>query len=272
MRRGILSAFTCVLFTALAFSQAGSSAGGSTQPQPSGTPAQAAGAASAQTGAGQNANLATTPFQSGNIIYAELAKSLDAKKVKVGDEVQARVTQAALAQGRVVIPKGAKIMGHITEVSQRNGDQPSHMAFNFDHALLKDGTQVPLSVSVQALGGGTSAASMLDQSGNMGSNRQGMPSSSGMPGRPTASEAGGYGAPGGNMGGMSGTSAGAGSPSGGISTTDTSPSSVHLNSGSKGVVGLSGLSMSSGPQGTIVTSDKKNVKLDGGIELVLRTN
>lgn len=271
MRRGILSAFTCVLFTALAFAQAGSSASGSTQPQASGTAAQNPGTAPSLSTTGQNGNLATTPFQSGNIIYAELAKSIDAKKVKVGDEVQARVTQAALAQGRVAIPKGAKIIGHITEVSQRNGDQPSRLAFNFDHALLKDGTQVPLSVSVQALGGGTNAASMLDQSGNMGSNRQGMPSS-GMPGRPAAGEAGGYGTSGGSMGGMGSTGAGAPSTAGGISTTDTGPSSVHLNAGSKGVIGLSGLSMSSGPQGTIVTSDKKNVKLDGGIELVLRTN
>jgi hypothetical protein len=175
----------------------------------------------------------------------------------------------------VVIPKGAKIVGHITQVTQRSGDQKAQLAFNFDHALLKDGTQVPLSISVQALGGGASAISAYDPSApNMGGNRG--PTSSGMPGRPTASEAGpGYGASGGNMGGMGNTSAGAGAtPSGGvISATDSGPAAVHLNAGSKGVVGLPGLAMSSStPQGTLITSDKKNVKLDSGIELVLRAN
>ena len=76
------------------------------------------------------------------------------------------------------------------------------------------------------------------------------------------------------MGGMGSTSAGAGStPSMGGTTSDSGPSPIHLNAGSKGVVGLPGLAMSSStPQGTVITSEKKNVKLDSGIELVLRAN
>src|SRR5262249_26684165 len=249
---------------------------GSAQPQTSGTAAQAGTPPSSSPGStatpNPNANLATTPLQSGSIIYVELAKSVDAKKAKVGDEIQARGSQAALSQGRVVVPKGAKIIGHLTQVTQRSGEQRSQLTFNFDHALLKDGTQVPLSVTVQALGGGTSAVTPFDSSaGNMGGNR-GI-SSSGMPGR-AASEAGpGYGASGG-MGGTGSTTAGSGATptGGGTSPPDGGPATVHLNAGSKGVVGLSGLSMSSSSEGTVVTSDKKNVKLDSGIELVLRAN
>jgi hypothetical protein len=275
MKRIVFTALIGALFALTAWSQTDSQAAGSAQEQPSGTAPQAsAPAAAAPSDPAPNANLATTPLQSGSIIYAELAKSVDSKKAKVGDEVQARTTQAALSQGRVVIPKGAKIIGHITQVTQRSGDQKPQLAFNFDHALLKDGTQIPLAVSVQALGGGASAVSAYDPSTpNMGGNRG--PTSSGMPGR-SASEAGpSYGAPGGNMGGMGSTSAGASAtPStGGVSTTDSGPATVHLNAGSKGVVGLAGLAMSSStPQGTVITSDKKNVKLDGGIELVLRAN
>ena len=272
MKRIVFTALIGALFALAAWAQTDSQAAGTEQQQHSGTAPQASTPVSPAPG--PNANLATTPFQSGSIIYAELAKSVDSKKVKVGDEVQARTTQAALSQGRVVIPKGAKIIGHVTQVSQRSGDQKPQLAFNFDHALLKDGTQVPLSVSVQALGGGTSAVSGYDPSApNIGGSRG--PMSAGMPGR-SASEAGpSYGAPGGNTGGMGSTSAGAGAtPSTeGVSTTDSGPAAVHLNAGSKGVVGLPGLTMSSStPQGTIVTSDKKNVKLDSGIELVLRAN
>jgi hypothetical protein len=270
----VFTALIGALIALTAWSQTDSPAAGSAQQQPSGMAPQASAPAAAPA-PGPNANLATTPLQSGSIIYAELAKSVDSKKAKVGDEVQARATQAALSQGRVAIPKGAKIIGHITQVAQRSGDQKPQLAFNFDHALLKDGTQVPLSVSVQALGGGTSAVSAYDPSApNIAGNR-GSTSAAGMPGR-SASEAGpSYGAPGGNMGGMGSTSAGAGAtPStGGVSTTDSGPATVHLNAGSKGVVGLTGLAMSSStPQGTIITSDKKNVKLDSGIELVLRAN
>jgi hypothetical protein len=273
MKRFVFTALIGALFALTAWAQADSTGAGSAQEQHSGTAPQASAPASPAPSA--NANLATTPLQSGSIVYAELAKSVDSKKAKVGDEVQARATQAALSQGRVVIPKGAKIIGHITQVTQRSGDQKPQLAFNFDHALLKDGTQVPLSVSVQALGGGTSAVSAYDPSApNIGGNR-GPTSAAGMPGR-SASEAGpSYGAPGGNMGGMGSTSAGAGAtPStGGVSTTDSGPATVHLNAGSKGVVGLTGLAMaSSTPQGTVITSDKKNVKLDSGIELVLRAN
>ena len=270
MKRCILVVFTSVLLAGVAFAQAANpTSSGSAESQNSST---APTTPSAPASASPNASLATTPLQSGSIIYAELAKSIDAKKVKVGDEVQARATQAALSQGKIVIPKGSKIIGHVTQVTQRSGDQRSQLGFNFDHAVLKDGTQIPLSLSVQALGGGPTAASALDQpSSNMGGN-QGMPSA-GMPGRPAASEGGSYGASGGTMGGMGTAGAGSSPPTGGMNTGDMAPNAVHLNAGSKGVIGLSGLSMSSStPQGTVITSDKKNVKLDSGIELVLRSN
>lgn len=277
MKRLVFTALMGALLVVMTWALTDSQAVGSAQPQTSGTAAQAGTPPSSSPGStatpNPNANLATTPLQSGSIIYVELAKSVDAKKAKVGDEIQARASQAALSQGRVVVPKGAKIIGHLTQVTQRSGEQRSQLTFNFDHALLKDGTQVPLSVTVQALGGGTSAVTPFDSSaGNMGGNR-GI-SSSGMPGRTAASEAGpGYGASGG-MGGTGSTTAGSGATptGGGISTPDSGPATVHLNAGSKGVVGLSGLSMSSSSEGTVVTSDKKNVKLDSGIELVLRAN
>jgi hypothetical protein len=269
MKRRILVVLSSALLAGMGFAQAASQTGSSAEPQSSNT---APPSAAAPAPVGTNANLATTPLQSGSIIYAELAKSIDARKVKVGDEVQARTTQAALSQGKVVIPKGSKIMGHVTQVTQRSSDQKSQLGFNFDHAVLKDGTQVPLSVSVQALGGGPTAASAFDQSAsNMGGNR-GMPSA-GMPGRTAASEGGGYGAPGGAVGGMGAPGASTGPSTGGMTPGDTSPNAVHLNAGSKGVIGLSGLSMSSSTaQGTVIISDKKNVKLDSGIELVLRSN
>ncbi len=248
---------------------------GQATPPTSGTvpPAGAAGGnqPQGQSSAMQPASAPASPVQSGSIIYAELSKSVDAKKAKSGDEIQAKATQAVLSQGKVVIPKGSKIIGHVTQATPRTGDQqPSQLGILFDHAVLKDGTQVPLSISVQALGGGMNAQSMMNQPSSMGSidANRGM-SSSGMPGRTASAEGGGYGTPGGGAPGMG--------PGGGTATdvgvsSESPGANVHLNAGSRGVVGLTGLSMTTGPQGTVITSEKKNVKLDSGIELVLRAN
>jgi hypothetical protein len=272
MKRILFAILSGALLSAIGAAQSESPAG---NPSVQSSPTGAAQSATQSTGAGNQAAAAgssasQSPVQPGSIIYAELAKSVDAKKAKAGDEVQAKATQAVLSQGKVVIPKGSKILGHVAQASPK-GDQPSQLVIGFDRAILKDGTQVPLSVSLQALGGGTNASVVgSDQSpSGMAANRG--VSSSGMPGRPSGEAAGGYGAPGGNMGGgMGSPSAGAGADTGGVTSAETGPSTVHLNAGSRGVVGLAGLSLSEGAQGAVITSDKKNVKLDSGIELVLR--
>lgn len=273
MKRILFAILSGALLSAIGAAQSGSPAGNpSAQSSPTGAAQSATqstpAAGNQATAAGSSAS--QSPVQPGSIIYAELAKSVDAKKAKAGDEVQAKATQAVLSQGKIVIPKGSKIMGHVAQASPK-GDQPSQLVIGFDRAILKDGTQVPLSVSLQALGGGVNAGAVgPDQSPSGMSANRGI-SSSGMPGRPTGEAAGGYGTPGGNMGGgMGSTSAGAGADAGGVTTAETGPSAAHLNAGSRGVVGLAGLSLSEGPQGALITSDKKNVKLDSGIELVLR--
>jgi hypothetical protein len=273
MNRILFLTLSGALLSAICVAQSESPAGNPSA-QSSATGAAQSATQSTKTAGSQAAtaggNASQSPVQPGSIIYAELAKSVDAKKAKAGDEVQAKATQAVLSQGKIVIPKGSKIVGHVAQASPK-GDQPSQLVIGFDRAILKDGTQVPLSVSLQAVGGGAHASAVgPDQSPSGMSADRGI-SSSGMPGRPSGEASGGYGAPGGNMGGgMGSTSAGAGADTGGVTAAETGPSTVHLNAGSRGVVGLAGLSLSEGAQGAVITSDKKNVKLDSGIELVLR--
>ena len=69
----------------------------------------------------------------GTIIPAELAKSVDAKKAKPGDQVVAKTTQDMLANGRVVVPRGAKILGHVTQAKAREkGETESTLGIAFD--------------------------------------------------------------------------------------------------------------------------------------------
>src|SRR5215472_4801954 len=92
-------------------------------------------------------------LQQGSLIYAELSKTIDSKKAKVGDPIAAKVTQAVLSRGKVLMPKGTKIVGHLTAVQGRGkNEHQSQVGLAFDRAELKDGTQIPLtSVTIQAM-------------------------------------------------------------------------------------------------------------------------
>src|SRR6185437_16320174 len=92
-------------------------------------------------------------LQAGSTVQAELTKPVDARKNKPGDEVMARTTQDVKSNGYTVLPKGSKIVGHVTEVQARGkGQKESRVAMAFERAVLKNGSQVPMSLTLQAIG------------------------------------------------------------------------------------------------------------------------
>lgn len=89
------------------------------------------------------ANGAGAALSSGTTLQAELTKSLDAKKAKPGDEVTAKLTQDVKSNGQVVVRKGSKLIGHVTEAKPRDKENSeSRLGILFDHAVLKDGQEV----------------------------------------------------------------------------------------------------------------------------------
>jgi hypothetical protein len=260
------------LMAAQTSTQAAGSASGS------GQTSAAAGQASAQTQADASAQAKTgQQLQAGSMIYAELSKSVDAKKAKQGDEVSAKTTQSVLTEGKVAIPKGAKLVGHVTQVQARTKEQQhSELGIAFDRAVLKDGTQVPFAATIQAVGVAQSNA-VLPGEDDMGmSGPSGMQSPSGS-GHGSASGGGMVGGVANTAGGVTGAAtstagAAAGTTTGAVGAT----AGGHLGAASRGVVGLPGVSLSAGSstsaQGSVLSSDKNNVKLDGGTELILRVN
>src|ERR1700722_3969953 len=89
----------------------------------------------------------------GSVIPVQLTKTIDAKKAKPGDEVVAKVTMdLKTTGGEVMIPKDTKVMGHVTEAQARNKEQKeSQVGIAFDRAVLKDGEDVNLPMSIQAI-------------------------------------------------------------------------------------------------------------------------
>ena len=104
--------------------------------------------AKAQNSASQNAQ-GTEAIPAGAPIEASLSKSLDAKKVKPGEGIEAHVTENTEQNGKIIIPRGAKLEGRVTQVSVRsNGDSSTSVGIAFDKAILKKGWETPLNVSV----------------------------------------------------------------------------------------------------------------------------
>lgn len=88
------------------------------------------------------------PSPSSFSLDVRLAKTLHSKKLKEGDEVQAR-TEGGLepdVQGLgVKIPHGSTVIGHVTEAKARsNGDQISSLGIVFEKIRFHDGREVPI--------------------------------------------------------------------------------------------------------------------------------
>lgn len=240
-------------------------------------------AQSATAGAQASNSAASTPapqlpgsqLQSGTLIYAELNKSIDSRKAKVGDPVQIKVTQAVLSHGEIAIPKGSKIVAHLTEAKASSKEQPqAELAIALDKAVLKDRTEVPLnSATIQAIEGVNNIIgpdqSMGGTSGGAdqrGSDRGGMPGLPGYGGTPGANSGMGSASPMGQPSPNVGPAA-----SGSDSRSGAPRSSAPLTANSHGVIGMPGVTLSITPNlGSVLVANGKNVKLDSGTQLVLR--
>jgi hypothetical protein len=148
----------------------------------------------------------------------------------------------------------------------------SELGIAFDHAVLKNGTEMPLALGIQAIGRSQANATAMADEPVMTGGGSAMGSSSARP-------SGG----GGMVGGVRSTAGGvvntAGSTAGtAVNTTGVAGGAVSgsLSSTSQGVVGLQGLSLSAdtstAAQGSVVSSTSGNVHLDSGTEMVLRVN
>ena len=272
--------------------QAGTQANGQTSVQAGKAQAQASGSASAASAASAQNGQTNASLGSGAAINAELTAPVDSKKAKAGDSVAARTIEAAKSDGKTVIPKGSKLVGHVTQASARaKGDSESALGIVFDKAILKNGEEVPLNVAIQALASAqsTAVASGGNDTGIM-SGAGGSPMGSGR-----TSGGGAMGgvtsAAGATAGTVTNTAANAGNTAGGAlnstvhsaaNTAAAGPGAVgglnatgQLMSNSRGVFGMQGVNLSSATagaaQGSVITSAGKNLHLDSGTQMLLVT-
>ena len=159
---GMLGAWTSAAQT-MASGQAGASAQSQNTVQTNNSGAQASGNGSAATSstapATANAGNNSLNISNGTKIDATLATSLDAKRSRPGDEVEVRTEEDIKQDGKVVLKKGTHLVGHVTQAQPRaNGQSQSQLGILFDHAVLKNGQEVPFNASIEALASAQSAA------------------------------------------------------------------------------------------------------------------
>src|SRR6266849_4879299 len=131
--------------------QAGAQSSGQASVEAGKTQAQASGSTSASTSASAQNGQANASLASGTAFNVALSSPVDSKKCKPGDAVDAHTTEAVKSEGKTVIPKGAKLVGHVTQASARaKGESESALGIVFDKAILKNGQEIPLSAGIQA--------------------------------------------------------------------------------------------------------------------------
>lgn len=265
--------------------QAGVQASGQANVQAGHTQAQADASSRTSAAATAQNGQANAGLTSGTAFNAALTSPVDSKKCEPGDAVNARTTETVKSQGRTVIPKGAKLVGHVTQASARaKGETESALGIVFDKAILKNGQEIPLNVAIRALASAEGSASMAgDEMDTMGG--------------PSGSAAGGPRAIGGvtsAAGGAVGTVTNTAANVGGAASSTVNPAASaggnvagasrgaigglnaagQLTSNSQGVFGLNGLNLSAAASHStegVVTSAGKNVHLESGTRMLLAT-
>jgi hypothetical protein len=259
------------------------------KPEPNSSDAKHGGGKSSSAGSSGGSN-AGAALSSGTNLQAELTKPLDAKKAKPGDEVDAKVAQDLKENGKVVIHKGTRLVGHVTEAQARTKEQAnSTLGIAFDKAILKGGEEMSFSSVIQAIAPPVQAtvATAADENATLAS----APPAIGGGGAPRAGGGGGL------VGGVTSTAGGAvpgatsavgGATTGAVNTTVSGATRAaggltaqgNLTSASQGAIGLQGLvlntpatvtgSAQGSAQGSVITSASRNVRLDSGTQMLLR--
>jgi hypothetical protein len=199
---------------------------------------------------------APVALEPGTVLSVELSKSLDARKSKQNDKVEARTATDLLLHGRIVVPRNTKITGHVTEAKAHSKASPGSMVgITFDRMLVKGGGEMPLQVRVQAI----AHPLQIDRLGN----EPETDSPSSPPGqRPPMGDA--------SAGTIAPRYPGSAIPEppslNGPGTSTVSP----LGPTSQGVVGIKDLSLDASGPAAVLSSKTGNVHLDNGTQLILR--
>ncbi|HYE72274.1 MAG TPA: hypothetical protein VEF04_03045 [Blastocatellia bacterium] len=109
------------------------------------------GAAQNSTQTSAQSNQKSVTLDAGTKISAELLSSIDASKVRPGDEFKLRTIKPIMVNGKQVVKKGATLIGRVAEVTVAEGKQSvSHIKMTFDQ-LRNQNLTIPFSATLEQI-------------------------------------------------------------------------------------------------------------------------
>ncbi len=235
---------------------------------------RATGDAGSQTSAGVNGAGKTINLDSGTRLSGELQKTVDVRRAKVGDQVVLKTTQAIKSGGQTVVGKGAKLIGHVTEVAQKTkGESQSRVGILFER-LEQGSLAVPISATISSITNGSANVRRNDEDifGTTASNSAGASSST------RASSSGGGGLLSGTGGVLNSTTSTVGNVVGSTtsavgstvnSTTNVVGSTAAGVGGTLGRIQISESTSASAEGSSVLSLQGGNLRLDKGTKFNL---
>ncbi len=104
-----------------------------------------------------NCQLETQPDPAGigscrDYLKAQLTRTIDVRKMSVGDQVLARIVHDSTVSGDLSIPKNSKLIGRIQQVrSKARGASDSRLAIIFEKIILRGGRVVPVNLRIEEI-------------------------------------------------------------------------------------------------------------------------
>ena len=195
--------------------------------------------------AAQASPQAATPNAIGHGAFpVKVTKTLDSSKLKDGDTVEVETAGGFKLPDGTLVPKGSKLIGHVTSAKARSkGDPDSQLTVTFEKLNVANGKQLAVKGAVQAV---FPPAEEVDPGVPGSSAHQGGPGG-GNPGAPPPPE---Y------------------KPTTDIkigTNTESAQAQPAADPKSVGVHGIDNLQLEDG----VLTSKGKNVKLGGGVRMIV---
>ena len=104
----------------------------------------------------------TPVLSAGTALEAQLESVVDVRKGQVGDQVLLKTTKAIKQNGEVIVPKGTRLLGRITEVQRKTKDNAvSRVGMVFDR-IQGRGLDAPINLSIVSVASATANAAAGD--------------------------------------------------------------------------------------------------------------
>jgi hypothetical protein len=220
----------------------------------SGQTSSSASPAGAAQGAARGSGVDDTQMQP---VSGELVSRLNSKSARVGEPVVLKTTEKTQIAGGVVIPKGSRLLGHVTQVQAHDKkNEDSWIGIEFDRAALKNGQSFAIHSQIESV---SLPQSMITEDENAASNAFNGPGPNG------PAFAGSH---------VSGTAT-AGTQLAGHGLVGDAVLNANLNGGQMGPgsgtmpTGIPGVGLSGEASGSALSAAKKNFRLDPGTQMVI---